>query len=161
MKGCTEAVKYLFSLCIFVSFVSCVSAKEHLKEASISAGIMQKSNMQTKVVKETDQIPFITKNEDPRYGFGYRIEFASDEPYVHKAIIRVPIGTRLTGNVPAVINETDPYRIVSYPAESVSEYYHLFMRLSDDDPLGKYIVETYLNGELFKVTEFNVVDMEE
>ena len=45
MKGCTEAVKYLFSLCIFVSFVSCVSAKEHLKEASISAGNMKKSNM--------------------------------------------------------------------------------------------------------------------
>jgi len=161
MRKYMEAVKYLTSLSIFVSCVSCVSAKDNLDEVSLSAGIMQKTSMQTKIVKETNQIPFITKREDPSYGFGYKIEFSNEEPYIHKVIIRVPLKTRLTGSAPSVINETDTYRIVSYPSESITEFYYLFMRLSDEDSLGKYIVETYINGELFKVTEFNVVEKEE
>jgi len=121
----------------------------------MSVGVMQRTSTQAVVVEETADIPFITKDVDPKFGFGYRIEFNNDSPYQHKMILLVPYKTILTGDTPAIINETDSYRIVSYPEESVTEFSHLFIRLSEEDPSGLYKVESYINGKLFRVIEFN------
>ena len=153
-----EAAKSLSKIFILVTCVSCVNAKSEYHNIKMSIGVMQRTSTQAVVVEETTDIPFITKEVDPDYGFGYRIEFNNDSPYQHKAIIRVPSKTILTGETPAIINETDSYRIVSYPEESVTEFYHLFIRLSEEDPSGLYIVESYINRKLFRVIEFNVLE---
>ena len=153
--------KLIFSLKNLITgifLLSLTGCANHITEDSFnySAGILYSSNNDVIVKKATLDIPIITKDMDPNYGFGVIITSTSGQAFSGSMMLTMPKTD--TVSVSGAKNYTVGNKTVISSPEKIYEKgrFFMFSRFDKDDPEGEYSVDILLDNKIKKTIKFNV-----
>ena len=127
-------------------------------------GLLQHENGRSVVYKETSQIPFVSKQDDPNYRFGYTIDSLDKKSFSYSNKLYAPKIRAITSKLNLDVNvDSNDHVIVDFKPQFVDcEKYNqcygaALYWLDETDPTGTYKLEIYVNGAFLKTVKFEVI----
>ena len=143
----------IYSVQLFANETTAISDKNY---ETVDCGILSKNNDIFKVVKQTSEIPFISKQKSPGYYFGCTIQKGT-ETFRAKALLKFPKPKILNVNVPNKVTDMDGYSFLTTETVTFTGGYgYIFMQLDETDSPGIYEVELFINDTSVKKVSFDV-----
>ncbi|WP_125931915.1 hypothetical protein [Thiosocius teredinicola] len=144
------------SIVLLMILGTSVPADQNRPTFEIAYGILKKVGPEKfELVRQTLDIPYITKSEDPSFGFGYLIR-SSEGEFEELSTLTTDVPANISGNASSFGIVNDGKITLSGTPQKFPGYMHSVLQLEEGDPSGEYQFEIFLNGEHFKTIIFNV-----
>jgi hypothetical protein len=152
-----RSMKHFHLICLFfLTIAQCLRADEPKPYVIRFGAVATDSQTGAPRIKETTTIPF--KLRDTGFRFGFAVFPPDDQPYSIRYVTHLPSAPeRLTDGF-AAANPGKPTATITSSLKHVPSGAFLQPLLFDPgDPLGKWKIEIYVNGQLQKTITFDVV----
>ena len=146
----------LLLLSLLLGGPTLASAPEASLDFQIKYGILKQVGPEKfVVVKETTNIPFITRKEQPGFMFGYIVTSKVGD-FVEYSRLTSPVPARSTGNAVHYGEIKDGKLVVSSQKTRWPGHMYSVLQLDEGDPKGEYKFEVFINNVLFRTLVFQV-----
>jgi hypothetical protein len=143
----------IIAVCALLGLYSHSFASEN--NLIIKFGQMEKGSLGYSVASETTTIPL--KLKDSGFRFGFTVKHAQNSSFDGYKIIYLPVAAKeIIGDLKKLTILNDG-KIIKDSERKFDGFWSNPFWFDEGDPLGKWKIEIYLNGNLMKTIDFTVV----
>jgi len=144
---------------LLLALAGCASDNKHVfaNGFEYDFGILSSRDGNITLTKETLDIPIISSDKDPHYGFGYIITSTKGLPFSHGMTLTMPHHDDVVAREGVKLESTDNKTRVYFPEKMwLGGKYIMFMAFDKGDPEGEYSFDILVDGKIKRKIAFNM-----